>query len=96
MTEYVDSMGIYVPISGIVAGPSQSSLLTRYNGIGTGNHQIGIQSTGGVRGNPVLYLPFGASIYKTISHQPQYTAGFNVNMASTLGTGGGGSIPASQ
>lgn len=89
MTEYVDSMGIYVPITGVVAGPSQASLLTRFNGIGSGNHQLGIQATGGLRGNPVLYVPFGGTIYKTVSHQPTYTAGFNVNMASATGTGGG-------
>lgn len=89
MTEYVDSMGIYVPISGSDAGSSQVSLLTRFNGIGSGNHQLGIQSTGGLRGNPVLSVPFGGTIFKTVSHQPTYTAGFNVNMSTIGGTGNG-------
>jgi hypothetical protein len=89
MTEYVDSMGIYVPVSGVDASSSQASLLTRYNGIGTGNHQLGIHATGGLRGNPVLYVPFGGSIFKTVSHQPTYTAGFNVNMSTTGGVGNG-------
>jgi hypothetical protein len=37
----------------------------------------------------VLYVPFGGTIYKTVSHQSTYTAGFNVNMSSASGTGGG-------
>ena len=82
-------MGIYVPITGVISSLSQASLLTRFNGIGSGNLQLGIQATGGLRGNPVLYVPFGGSIYKTISHQSTYTAGFNVNMSTTGGVGNG-------
>lgn len=89
MMEYADSMGIYVPITGVIAAPSQISLLTRYNGIGNGNPSIGIDATAGLRGNPALFLPFGSSIYKTVSHQPTYTVGFNVRMSSITGTGGG-------
>lgn len=89
MTEYVDSFGIYVTSSTPTTGPSQTSLLTRFNGIGNGNASLVVKPTGGLRGNPALYVPFGGSIYKTVSHQPTYTAGFNVSMSSATGTGGG-------
>ncbi len=89
MTEFVDSFGIYVVTNGIIVAPSQISLLTRFNGIGSGNPQLGVLPNGGLRGNPVLFVPFGGSIYKTVSHQPTYTVGFNVNMSSNVGVGGG-------
>lgn len=89
MTEFVDSFGIYVPVAGGMYGPSQVSLLGRWNGIGSGSTTLGINPTGGVRGNPVLSVPFGGVIYKTVSHQPTYTVGFNVNLSSAVGTGGG-------
>lgn len=88
MTEYVDSMGIYQALTGVDSGPSQVSLLTRYNGIGSGSHSLAILPTGGLRGNPVLSVPFGATMYKTVSHQPTFTVGFNVNVNSATGVGG--------
>ncbi len=86
MTEYGDSFGIYNLISGIIVGPSQASLLGRWNGIGVGNHSMGVVS--GIASVPVLYLPFGAALNKTFSHQTKYTIGFRLNMGSGAGVGG--------
>lgn len=88
MTECVDSMAIYVTLVGTDANPSQISLLGRFNGIGSGSTQTAVLPTGGRRGNPVLSVPFGGSIFKTVSHQPTYTTGFNANVVSEAGVGG--------
>jgi hypothetical protein len=48
-----------------------------------------VKPTGGIRGNSVLFVPVGGSIYKTVSHQSEYTVGFNVNLSSSLGVGAG-------
>ena len=87
MTEYTDSMAIYNLISGIIVGPSQISLLRRFNSLGQGNHSIGVQAS--PSGPLSLFLPFGASIFKTVSHQSKYTWGCRLNMSSVAGVGGG-------
>jgi hypothetical protein len=90
MNEFCDSFGIYaLAVIGTPAtfGPSQQSLLTRWNAIGTGNSQIGVLANKGNRGNPALYLPFGASIAKTFSRQATYTVGFRLNMGCAAGVG---------
>ncbi len=89
MTEYVDSFGIYVPIVGVVAGPSQTSLMQRWNSIGFGNLTMGIVPGTGARGNPALWMPFGASICKTHSHQAKFIQGQLINIHSLAGVGGG-------
>ena len=86
MTEYVDSMEIYVTTS-VSPGASQSSLLTRFNSNGQGNLAMGIKASPG--GDLALYLPFGASTFKTFSHQTKYTLGFRLNMSCIAGVGGG-------
>src|ERR1051326_7548869 len=90
MNEYADSMGIYkLAVLGMPAtfAPSQASLLTRWNSIGTGNPLIGVLANSGNRGNPALYLPFGAAIGKTFTHQTTYTIGFRLNMGCVAGVG---------
>lgn len=89
MTEYVDSMGIYALISGINCVPSQLSLMQRWNSIGFGNLNICIRPGLGARGNPVLDMPFGATIVKTLTHQAKFCVGMLVNMNSNAGVGGG-------
>jgi hypothetical protein len=90
MNEFCDSFGIYkLAVTGTPAsfGPSQVSLLTRWNAIGTGSTQAGVLANKGNRGNPALYLPFGASIAKTFSRQTTYTVGFRLNMGCAAGVG---------
>lgn len=90
MTEYIDSFGIYAPIVGIITSPSQLSLMQRWNSIGFGNLTMGIIPGLGARGNPVLWMPFGASLCKTHSHQDTFIQGLRVNMSSLSGVGGAG------
>lgn len=89
MTEYIDSFGIYAPIVGVIAGPSQTSLMQRWNSIGFGNLNMGIVPALGARGNPVLWMPFGASMCKTLTHQAKFTQGQLINIHSIAGVGGG-------
>lgn len=90
MTEFTDSFQIYDLISGIIVGPSQTSLRTRYNSIGQGNLSMGVKAS--PSGHLALYLPFGGSIYKTFSHQAKYTIGFRLNLACNAGVGGADSL----
>ena len=87
MTEYTDSFEIYNLISGLIVGPSQNSLRTRWNSIGIGNLSMGVKAS--PSGPLSLYLPFGASISKTFLHQTKYTLGFRLNISSLSGVGGG-------
>jgi len=90
MLEYCDSFGIYQNRIGLTnCVPSQYSLMTRWNSIGNGNLQIATVGGAGARGNPALWLPFGAKISKTFSHHATYTVGARINISSTLGVGGG-------
>jgi len=91
MTEIVDSFGLYV-LTSVSPGASQNSLTTFWNAIGPGGFTMGVQAGAGDRGNPALYLPFGAAICKTVSHQPTYTLGLRVSMSCVAGVGGGSSF----
>ena len=95
MTEFTDSMEIYPVINANPTLPpfaidSQIGLLKRYNSIGQGNHGIGLAAS--PSGPTALYLPFGAQIFKTVSHQSKYIYGFRLNMGNIAGIGGGGSL----
>lgn len=95
MIEYADSFGIYtlaVAGSPTSFGPSQQSLRTRWNAIGTGSTQTGVLANQGNRGNPALYLPFGSQIAKTLTLQATFTVGFRLNMGCTAGVGNDGAI----
>src|ERR1035437_9901743 len=92
MNEYAESFGIYeLAVLGMPAtfGPSQVSLLTRWNAVGNGSTQSGVLANKGTRGTPALYLPFGAAIAKTFSRQATYTVGFRLNMGCAAGVGNG-------
>lgn len=91
MTEIVDSFGLYV-LTSVSPGASQNSLVTFWNAIGPGGFTMGVQAGAGARGNPALFLPFGAAICKTVSHQPTYTLGLRVSMSCVAGVGGGSSF----
>jgi hypothetical protein len=91
MNEFCDSFGIYaLAVIGMAPSfaASQASLLTSWNAAGTGGGAMGVLANKGNRGNPALYLPFGASLSKTFTHQATYTVGFRVNMSSAAGVGG--------
>src|SRR5665213_3447113 len=95
MTEFTDSFAIYANINPnpvLLPRPadSQVTLLTRYNAIGQGNLAMGTQAS--PSGSMALYLPFGAAIFKTFSHQAKYTLGFRLNMDCLAGVGGGSLI----
>jgi hypothetical protein len=87
----VDSFGGYVlAIAGMPATfpPSQVSLMTYWNAIGTGNPQVGVLANSGSHGNPALSLPFGGQIARTVTHQSQYTVGMTLSIQSLAGVGG--------
>jgi len=93
MMRYCDSFGIYALVdSPSTPALSQASLITRWNGCGVGNPNMGVKANAGNRGNPALYLPFGASIAQTFAHQNKYTIGFTLNIESLAGVGGGALI----
>lgn len=91
MTEFVDSFGIYVLITGVDGGPSATSLRNRWNstGIGSGCY---VQANKGARGNPALVLPFGAALARTFTHQATYIQGMRLNISGTGVVGGGTSF----
>jgi len=91
MNEYIDSFGVYVPIS-VSTAASQASLLTFWNALGGGDPNIGIYTGTGSRGNPALYIPFGDEISKTISHQATYTSGMRVKVSGSGANVGGGDL----
>src|SRR5258707_1373437 len=81
MLKYAESMGIYVThslTSLATVSDSQVSLLTRWNGIGSGNHDLCVDPVNGYNGGPALFIPFGGSICKTFSHHATYTLGFRL------------------
>ena len=86
MTEFIDSLQIYVNDSG-GSGPSQVSLYKRWTGIGLGTPTLAVKAGVGPRGDEALFIPFGGAIYKTLSHQQTYTIGFHVNMSCLVGVG---------
>ena len=91
MTEFTDSFEIYANINPNPVLPprpvdSQLTLITRYNSIGQGNLGMGTQAS--PSGPIALYLPFGAAIFKTVSHQSKYTLGFRLNITNLSGVGG--------
>lgn len=95
MNEFCDSFGIYaLAVIGTPASfaPSQASLMTYWNAVGTGNPQTSVLGNKGNRGNPALYLPFGGSISRTVSHQATYTAIFRLNMGCAAGVGNNGAV----
>lgn len=90
-TEFIDSFAIYELQSGISTGASQTSLLTRWNGLGN-NGSIAVQASQGSRGNPALWMPFGGLISKTHSHQSTYTVGFRLKIQASFGNVGGAAV----
>lgn len=88
MTEFVESFGIYDLLVGISGTVSQKSLRNRWNSTGVGGG-IWVEAGKGKRGQPALVLGPGASLARTLSHQSLWIIGYNINVSSTAGVGGG-------
>lgn len=93
MVEFAESAGIYVVDDdfGTHATASLLSLLRRWNGSSVGA-AAGVRGGHGARGNPAIYLPFGAALCKTFSHQSTYTWGERIRISTLGGVGGGDHI----
>lgn len=87
--EWVDSFQIQsLAVVGLPATFTASvlDLLKEWNGVT--NTGVGVIGNATARGTSALYVPFGTSLLKTISHQATYTIGMRTKTSSSAGVGG--------
>lgn len=93
--EWADSFQIQTKaIAGDPASfsPSRVDLQKEWNGVGIGNNQVGVVANSTARGTSALYIPFGGSILRTLSHQATFTIGMRIKIGCVDGIGGSNSL----